>query len=575
MALPVTQSATSTLKEHSSPSRSGAVPPAVLEVLAEIVFWWSQKASMFSVGPEWSDVFSAIDAPIPFDISALPTPTGQFGSFDPEEIGTAYLGVISELDRTKNGKFYTPSFLSEYSWNRIRTQFSSWNRTGYPTILDPACGTGNLLRQPIRDMVERGTTRPAETLAEIKSKVCGFELDPIAAWIANVILNAELLPLLAALPANDRTRFTRLVTADDALTAAITPADIVLMNPPYSKAPLPEEQRAKFKHVLHGHANLYALFLFSAEKWLRSNGWLLTITPTTYTTGKSFEKLRKHLVASMRLEEIAFIRERSRVFPSVLQEICISIFRKGAFSGSTLVRTISNGAVESELDVDMPDSQLPWMLPKRLSRYTVTKIPSDSVTLAELGFKVSTGPFVWNRNREFLAPRSSKNSLPVVWSSDLSSGKLFFSASRQHLRHFIPTDSHDLKYLRKTKPCILIQRTNAPEQSRRIVSAALSAEDIENIGGAFTVENHVNIVEPISPLASTLMPTLLQVLASPVLEEISRAMTGSVALSKYEILSIPFPPQGIFSSLTDKDQSTLDNALERYYRGIVDVASRS
>ena len=102
---------------------------------------------------------------------------------------------------------------------------------------------------------------------------------------------------------------------------------------------------------------------------------------------------------------------------------------------------------------------------------------------------------------------------------------------------------------------MLLQRTTAKEQQRRLIAAVLPSEALHEYGGV-VVENHVNIVRPVASAlrgcAGLLTPQILSsILNSRVADRIFRCMSGSVAVSAYEIEALPVPDPDAMRSLGD------------------------
>ena len=72
---------------------------------------------------------------------------------------------------------------------------------------------------------------------------------------------------------------------------------------------------------------------------------------------------------------------------------------------------------------------------------------------------------------------------------------MFRAAKKNHEPYFRLKDGDG--WLKIDKACVLVQRTTAKEQSRRLIAAALP-EDIISQHGGVVVENHVNMVRPLN-----------------------------------------------------------------------------
>jgi adenine-specific DNA-methyltransferase len=114
------------------------------------------------------------------------------------------------------------------------------------------------------------------------------------------------------------------------------------------------------------------------------------------------------------------------------------------------------------------------------------------------------------------------------------------------------------------EPAILLQRTTAPEQRRRIVAIELTEEIITEWGGRVVVENHVNVLRPaIGALMSRNL--VIQLLRSDVVERLVRCISGSVALSAYELESLPLPDATVLAAWENMSDRCLISALQSVY----------
>jgi hypothetical protein len=112
--------------------------------------------------------------------------------------------------------------------------------------------------------------------------------------------------------------------------------------------------------------------------------------------------------------------------------------------------------------------------------------------------------------------------------------------ARDRLR-FLPLREGDEDVLVQSGPAVLVQRTTAPEQSRRRVVADLSPEALHQWGGRLIVENHVSVLRPTVGAPLLTRETLSPVLATDELDRVMRSLSGSVAVSAHELESVPFP----------------------------------
>lgn len=516
---------------------------------------------------QWLDVHAAVAVEPPLMLgSDHPPLEPSWGPLIPEEIGAAYVSALDPGVRARHGRHYTPAELAVQLWEMARAALGH-RRYGLKIpglVRDPACGAGALLLPVLREhLISSWDVDPQIVLAGLPSLIEGIDADPAAVWVANVVLAAEMLPTLARIPEGRRRPLPALAHVGDGL-AAMTPAQVVLMNPPYGRVRLSEQDRARFAHVLYGHANLYGVFMASAHSTLEPGGVLAALVPTSFTAGRYFEPLRRSLSAGSRLHSIRFVEDRSGVFGSVLQETCLAVITKTKIR-KTLV-TSAGSQVSEIAKVDCPTGGAPWVIPRRADHAPIAAAAAHQPnTLASLGWNVSTGPLVWNRRKPDLHSHPGRDRHPIVWAADIEGGSIHRDARRSSTRYIKLRDEADRRVMLLREPAVLVQRTTSPEQHRRLVAAVLSQEDLTDLGGAVVIENHINVLRPATAgplLTADLLGRLLQ---TAILDKVTRCISGSVALSAYELDTLPFPSIEVLRSWTDLNESELASAVAETY----------
>lgn len=245
-------------------------------------------------------------------------------------IGAIYTVMLPVDYRSAFGVFYTPPALAERLIDQAEAAGVDW-RTA--RVLDPACGGGAFLAPVASRMVTALRGRePDAVLAHIEAHLSGFEIDGFGAWMSHVCLEATVIGLCRAAGR----RLAPLVEVRDSLMvdeAEITGRggyDLVIGNPPYGKATLDKETRARWARSLYGHANVYGLFTDLAIRMARPGGVVAYVTPTGFLGGEYFKNLRKLLGVEAPPVSIDFVDARKGVFADALQETLLAVFRKRA-----------------------------------------------------------------------------------------------------------------------------------------------------------------------------------------------------------------------------------------------------
>lgn len=552
----------------AGPDPAGPVTPTAAAVLAAAATWWHDRAREAGLRGPWLDVANAVESPVPLAaLDAEPTP-GVTGAWTAEDLGHAYVVALSADVRARHGRHYTPPDLAAHLWRMTRDALDlPRTASRLPGLVrDRASGAGALLLPPLREHVKASARMDAAmTLAALPSLIEGTDTDPNAVWLANVVLAAEALPLLAAVPASRRRPFPALVTCADGLTTGRAPARVEVQNPPYGRVRLTPDERKRWSHVLYGHANLYGLFIGAALEGLDDSGVLAALVPTSFTSGLYFSKLRETISTSAPMRSTAFVAERDGVFANVLQETCLAVFSRRTRSRWTKIASV-NGHVEPVARVKSPRGAGPWLLPRRADdAATAASAARLPLRLADVGYRCSTGPLVWNRRQADLSATRLPESVPVVWAADIDGGRLHRDPVRDRLR-YMRLRASDARVLVLDRPAVLVQRTTAPEQCRRLVAAYLSPADLMTWGGRVVVENHVNVLHTVAEEPLLDGPTLAAVLHSPTLDRVIRSLSGSVAVSAYEIESIPLPAADTLRTWNDLTGEDLNKAVAFAYR---------
>lgn len=468
-------------------------------------------------------------------------------------LSTAYALMLPDGMRATNGVFYTPPAVAERLLDLVTDEGIDWASA---SVLDPAAGGGAFVTPVVRRVISKlrscGESR-SRILEHLEASVSGIEIDPFSAAMSQIFATVAAYELLGVRGLD----LPPLVRVADALdprreedTAAV---DLVIGNPPYGRVALAPAQRARFARSLYGHANLYGVFTDLGVRITKTGGIVAFVTPASFLAGQYFSSLRCMLRQEAPPVALDLISDRSKVFADVLQETVLVVLRRGAQGRDVQVHLNQPRSFDAPCTVTpvgsltvMGDGGAPWLLPRTPEDMSLIRAAAGlRWRLRDYGYQVNTGPLVWNRHRSQLAERMGRGRLPIIWAEAVRGpGEFRFGAERRgHVPYFTVQEGQD--HLVQQRPCILVQRTTAKEQRRRLLAAPLSGEFLAAHGGA-VVENHVNVVQNGVPAAPGLdgvlsLRAVLALLNSGVLDQLFRCLNGSVAVSAYELESLPLP----------------------------------
>ncbi len=468
--------------------------------------------------------------------------------------GVIYTTALPESYRAAHGIFYTPPQLVDRLLVMAEDASTDWSKA---RVLDPACGGGAfLLPVAMRMATALRRSNPTFILKQIGARLRGFELDTFGAWLAQAALELALRDVIRA-AGRPAPRMVQVRDSLDIDQADCGRFDLVIGNPPYGRVTPTPDRRAFFKRSVYGHANLYGLFTDAALHWAKEGGVVGYVTPTSMLSGLYFKALRGLLAAEASPLAVNFVGERDGVFADALQETILATYRRAGAGRTGKVGFIAidaegNTAFRKAGTFELPvHRDAPWLLPRAPDQVTLTRrLRSMPHRLSDYGYSVSTGPLVWNRFKDQLHHERKGVFYPVIWAESVTSAGNFVwrSEKRNHAPWFdakLPKDN----WLIVTQPCVLLQRTTAKEQPRRLIAAEMSAAFIRRHRGVI-VENHLNMVRAVVPKPSVPAAVIAALLNSAAVDAAFRCINGSVAVSAFELEELPLPSPAIMKKLS-------------------------
>ena len=459
-------------------------------------------------------------------------------------LGRLYTQALPAAHRAAQGVYYTPPALVDRLLHKAESAGHDW-RTG--RIIDPACGAGAFLVQALARMQAAAPdVEPAIALANAASRLRGWEIDPVAAWLAQVSAEVAFLPQVIA----SGHRLGQVVEQADALSAFAGAAgcwDLVMGNPPFGKVKDTPALRAQFRRSLYGHPNWYGLFVDLAVHLAKPEGGVVAfLTPASFLAGQYFRNLRRLLHAQAPPVSVDLVESRTDVFEDVLQEVALSAFQRGrtARTADCAVVRVTRAGLQIEptgmlVLPQTPDA--PWTLPRSAADTDlVARLRSMPTRLADWGYEVCTGPLVWNRHKPRLHDTPKPGRVTVVWAELVTpDGRFVLKATRKHHRAwFEPRGADDPNLV--DRPCVLVQRTTAKEQNRRLIAAEMPASLLARCK-LVAVENHLNMIRPTGRRPQVPLRVVAAFLATDIADRVLRCINASVAVSASELAAMPLP----------------------------------
>lgn len=516
-------------------------------------------------------------ASLPLEVQQVADETGRLVATFPVEdagylIGSIYTVMLPSDLRSELGAYYTPPPL-------VARLLDQAEGAGFDfaqgTAIDPACGGGAFLSPVALRMWSRGRQGGASDewiFRSLMKRLRGIELDPFAAWMSLALLEAALLPLCIA--AKMRVPEDIVITGNALEPRDIGQFDLVIGNPPYGRVTLEPVMRSLYARSLYGHANLYGLFTDLALRLTKRGGVISYLTPTSFLGGQYFMALRRLLTTEACPVTFDFVADREGVFDDVLQETLLTSFKvtgnqRPARVSLVIPKGLNAARIEKIGDIAVQAGGAPWLLPRTPGDADfLAQIRQMPTRLADFGYSVSTGQLVWNRHKDQLRQIQEKGCLPLVWAESVTPDGFSFSAARRGHVPFIRVKKEQPHLITKAE-CVLIQRTTSKEQDRRLFAAVLPSAFLKEHGGA-VIENHLNMVYPDRKAPVVSPATIAALLNSRAVDRAFRCISGSVAVSAYELNSLPLPSVEQLLELEKlikrrPSKASLEGAVDQFY----------
>jgi len=504
---------------------------------------------------------------------------------DRDILGKLYERCVPLAERKRLGLFTTPEVVVDRILEAVG--YTPDQPIENKALLDPACGPGAFLVRAVRILVTRcqhlGCTA-VETLNQVQASLFGMDIVPFAVYLARLNVLAQVIDLIQearrsnpayhfqgpglfvadALDMRGPSLFGPLRSGNGAGAQEIKHRqgrfarglDFVVGNPPYGKAGhLGEEQLAYFAPSTYGHSNYYGLFLQLGIDLLTGGGRLGYIVPSSMTSGLYFKNLREYIVSHTAIRSVVNIFPRKEVFDDVLQGVMILVLERHAAKGKPAATNTTVSEAHSLAELSGPlrqETTVPTdrvLLRKNGQLYFVFKADSrahdiiarffsqgHALSSPQIGYKARTGPIVWNRVKDYLRDSPDDRCLPLIWSNNVSRYG-FACEGNRFGRQAWALRGPKTEPLKVSQPVILVQRTTAREQPRRLVAAYPTA--FFATYPEFFVENHLNTVAPVRGSSEVAPEYVLALLNSILYDFVFRCLNGNTQVSASELDTFP------------------------------------
>lgn len=225
---------------------------------------------------------------------------------------------------SSSGAFFTPSpLVRTVVEEALKAQSST---SGDVTVLDPACGSAEFLREALRQLQMRGHSH--------RVKLIGWDISPAALAMARFVLDWER--------SQSHLEVEVVLENQDALALNTwdTGADLILMNPPFiSWQGMSEAQRQRLTERLgtlsSKRPDYASAFFHSAVQALPNHGVVGAVLPASLLDGASYVELRKSVATKVTPHLIARLGSHT-VFADAIVDASLYVGVRGTLDRPAL-----------------------------------------------------------------------------------------------------------------------------------------------------------------------------------------------------------------------------------------------
>lgn len=490
--------------------------------------------------------------------------------------------VVSEyslagLRRRPLGEFFTPSDIAEHLV--ALAQYDPLTISEH-RVIDPACGSGNLLGAVVANIVHAvrtGSPEPATAISSLNRNIHGFDVQPIAVLLTRLQLLLAGLPLLERAGLSGTSVYEALsfphvqwrdpLSDPEQFWDSCAPFHYVVGNPPFlrlAKRRLPFVRH--YEEILAGQPNLYQLFLWWAVRATRPGGRVAFLVPQSIRSGQYSSRLREAIAESCSLTAITAFEDGTRVFDGVDQRMMVLALRKGvdASDRPTVAIRVSRGrrSVNSVPASNADQNQVVWrqangpvwcVSNEPMDYALMLRVCEGQTVLGSLReFRILNGGFVWNQHKDRLQPTDGDGRLPLLSSACIGVQEFTFPPSDNRVSERLFADTTPpLGEPTHRHVAILLKRTTPKKSGGRRIVAALLPEHFLTQYPCYFAENHVNLIRSEDTgLPSRRLQGLCAWLNSRLANFVFGMVNGSSHLSKLELELMP-APAALLTELAD------------------------
>lgn len=485
------------------------------------------------------------------------------------EVERSRLSILKDTEAKKKsqlGQFLTPAGIARFMAGLFFPVSS-----GICRLLDPGAGIGSLSSA----FLERCT-----------SGDLSFKSIEITAYEIDDIFQKELKRTLTGY--SERMPLSVEIVGGDFIEEAVNRIQFrpgerfthAILNPPYKKINSNSRHRSLLRNVGIETVNLYSAFMALALELVVPRGQLVAIIPRSFCNGPYYRPFREFVLKRAAIRHIHLFASRDKAFKDddVLQEnVIILLEREGRQSDVTVTTSTDDRFADLTTQVYPFDWIVPPSDPERFIHVPTT--PERSIlegseairfSLDEIGVRVSTGPVVDFRLKEYLRAMPEPGTVPLLYTGHFNGKGMEWPKANLGKPNAICRNAETEKWLYPNGFYCVVRRLSSKEEKRRVIASVVQPDRFPG-AKMLGFENHLNVFHDLKKgLPEFLARGLAVFLNTTAVDDYFRRFNGHTQVNAADLKLLKYPSRDALIELGkwalkrgELTQSMIDEQLKK------------
>lgn len=353
-----------------------------------------------------------------------------------------------------------------------------------------------------------------------------------------------------------------------------------ILNPPYKKIRSDSAHRTALRQVGIETVNLYSAFVALSLALLKNGGQLVAILPRSFCNGPYYRPFREFILKRAAIRHLHLFGSRNKAFKddAVLQENIIILLERGGHQGKVKVTTSTDDGFSDIQTQQHPFDRIVLPDDPETFIHVPTSAGSDAIelpgsihySLEQIGIKVSTGPVVDFRLKEYLRDMPGPNTVPLLYPGHFNGRNIEWPKPGLKKPNAIQRNTATEKWLFPNGYYCVVRRFSSKEEKRRIVACVVRPDSFRN-STLLGLENHLNVFhEGKKGLPEKIAYGLATYLNTTAVDETFRRFSGHTQVNATDLRLIKYPSRETLSAMgkwaiqcIEPTQAIIDEQMER------------